>query len=89
MHRNSKNLKHKPAIQFPFIMLSTPDIPKNTMSVRINTKATFLQLKFNKAITIFGDMDILFALNLHKLSQTQVSQYLPNKELLNFCTLEE
>jgi hypothetical protein len=89
MHRNAKNLKGKSAIQFPFIMLSTPDIPKNTMSIRVNSKATYLQLKFNKAVTIFGDMDILFALNLHKLSMGQICQYLPSKDLVKFCSFDE
>ena len=89
MHRNSNNHKNKPAIQFPFIMLSTPDIPKNTMSIKVNTKATYLQLRFNKAVTIFGDMDILFALNLHRMSHSQINQYLPNKDLLKYYTVEE
>ena len=89
MHRNSKNMKNKPAIQFPFIMLSTPDIPKNTMSIRVNSKATFLQLKFSKTVTIFGDMDILFALNLHRLSLSQICHYLPSRDLIKFCAVEE
>jgi Transcription factor DP/E2F/DP family winged-helix DNA-binding domain len=89
MHRNSKDNKNKSAIQFPFIMVSTPDIPKNTMSIRVNSKATYLQLKFNKAVSIFGDMDILFALGLHKLKSSQICQYLPSRDLLKFCTVDD
>ena len=89
MHRNSKIVNNKPVIQFPFIMLSTPDVPKNTMSIRVNSRATFMQLKFNKAVNIFGDMDILYALNMHKISLAQIRQYLPSQDLLKFCAMEE
>ena len=89
MHRNAKNLKNKPAIQFPFIMLSTPDVPKNSMSIRVNSKATYLQMKFSKIVTIFGDMDILFALGLQKMSSSQMVQYLPSRELLKFCSFDD
>ena len=89
MHRNSKISKNKPAIQFPFILLSTPDIPKNSMSIRVNSKATFLHMKFGKTVTIFGDMDILFALNLHKVNLEQICKYLPSRDLLKFCMVEE
>ena len=87
--RNANNTNNKPAIYFPFIVVSTPDVPKNTMSIKVNANVTSLHLKLAKSISLFGDMDILTSLSLHKLSFSALMHYLPSKELLNYCSFQE
>ena len=87
--RNKRGLSGKPAINFPFIIVSTLDAPKNTMSIKVNADSTFLQLKLAKAINLFGDMDVLLSLGMHKMKMVNLLQYLPNKDLLGYCTLAE
>ena len=89
IYRNSKSLHSKPAIRFPFIIVSTPDTAKNTMSIKVNSNITSLHLKLAKPISLFGDMDILIYLQLHKLSLSALLQYLPSKDLLNFCSIQD
>ncbi|OMJ73024.1 hypothetical protein SteCoe_28380 [Stentor coeruleus] len=89
INRNSRGLNYKPAISFPFIVVSTPDIPKNSMSIKVNSNATSLHLKLAKPISLFGDMDILLSLSLHKLSLSSLLQYLPSKDLLNYCSIQD
>lgn len=89
MHRNSRSSHYRPAIMFPFIVVSTPDTPKNTMSIKVNANATSLHLKLAKPICLFGDVDILLALKLHRLNLSTLLQYLPSKELLNYCAVQD
>lgn len=87
--RNKRGLSGKPAINFPFIIVSTLDAPKNTMSIKVNADSTFLQLKLAKPINLFGDMDVLLSLGMHKMKMVNLLQYLPSNELLGYCTLAE
>ena len=89
IHRNKKNIALKPAVRFPFVVLSTLDAPKNTMSIKVNTDATFLQIKLAKPINLFGDMDILLALKMHKMKMANLVMFLPSKELLRYCSFSE
>ena len=89
INRNAKTLHAKPAIRFPFIIVSTPDTPKNTMSIKVNSNATSLHLRLAKSISLFGDMDILIYLQLHKLNLSALLKYLPSKDLLNFCSVQD
>jgi Transcription factor DP/E2F/DP family winged-helix DNA-binding domain len=88
IYRNSKSTNSKPAIRFPFIVVSTPDNPKNTMSIKINPEATSLHLKSAQLLSLFGDMDILLSLNMHKLNLSGLLQYLPSKDLLSYCSFQ-
>ena len=89
IHRNKKNKGLTPAVQFPFVVLSTPDVQKNTMSIKVNQNATFLQIKLAKPINLFGDMEILLALKMHKMKLANLVMFLPSKELLSYCSFNE
>ena len=89
IHRNKKNITLKPAVRFPFIILSTLDAPKNTMSIKVNPNATFLQIKLGKPIHLFGDMDVLLSLKMHKMKMANLVMFLPSKELLPYCSFNE
>lgn len=87
--RNKRGVSERPAINFPFIVVSTLDAPKNTMSIKVNSDSTFLQLKLAKPINIFGDMDVLLSLGMHKMKMMSLLQYLPSKELLDYCSASD
>jgi transcription factor Dp-1 len=89
IHRNKKNTSLRPAIRFPFIVLSTPDVAKNTMSIKVNANTTFLQIKLAKPISLFGDMDILLSLQMHKMKMNNLMMFLPSKELLPYCSFPD
>lgn len=84
--RNANNQKAQPAIQFPFIVISTSDSHKNSMSIRVNSSATSLSLKFQDNFSMFGDMDVLLALKMHKIKLSLLNRFLPSRELLNYCS---
>ncbi|CAG9323684.1 unnamed protein product [Blepharisma stoltei] len=86
INRNTINPKGEPALQFPFLLVSTSDSPTNSMSIKVNSSATALELKFGEAITMFGDMDVLISLKMHKIKPSLLRHFLPSRELLNYCT---
>lgn len=84
--RNKSNPKTPSAIQFPFIVVSTPDTPKNSMSIKVNSCSTILELKFAEQVTLFGDMDVLISLKMHMIRASLLNHFLPSRELLNYCS---
>ncbi|CAG9314043.1 unnamed protein product [Blepharisma stoltei] len=86
IYRNTNNPKTPPAIQFPFIVVSTADSHKNSMSIRVNKTATSLTLKFQEHATLFGDMDVLLSLKMHNIKLSLLNRFLPSRELLNYCS---
>ena len=88
IYRNSRNNNCKPAIAFPFIIVSTPDVPKNTMSIKVNLNSTSVHLKLAKPINLFGDINILLALKLHNLDLKFLNLFLPSSDLLNYLRID-
>jgi len=85
MNRNAQG-KLTPAVHFPFIAVSTEDSSKNSMSIKVNKTCSNLQLKVKKPISMFGDMDVLLALNMHKIRMPLLRHYLPSTELIRYCS---
>ena len=91
VHRNSASQETTTAIHFPFIVVSTADSPSNSvifmqMSITVNSNSTALHMKFAKPITLFGDMDVLLELNMHRIPLPKLTHYLPHRDLLKYCT---
>ena len=89
IYRNKK-MATRPAdaIHFPLVIISTPDVKENAISMQANTTVTDLKLSFSRPVKIKGDADILLAMGLHKVKFRQLVKFLPEKELLKFVNEE-
>lgn len=85
IYRNKKSgVRPADPIHFPLVIISTPDIKQNAVSMQANTTVTDLKLSFQRPVKIRGDADILLAMGLHKVNFRQLVKFLPDKELLKF-----
>lgn len=76
IHRNKCTQIDTEAIPFPFIIAATCDSPSNSVNVDINPTNTEVCIKFVHEITLFGDLDILLKMDLHKQNVSLVPEEL-------------
>lgn len=53
-------------MQFPYILLATPDDTSNSMSIRLNANNTRVWSSFKKPVKIVGDIDSILGFRLNR-----------------------
>ena len=56
------------------------------MSIRANEHTTDVKLTFSQPINIYGDIDVLIAMNMHKVHKSKLSKLLPDPDLAKLIT---
>ena len=54
-----QNIKDSECVEFPYILLATPDNPKNSMSIKLNSNNSKIWSSFAQPVNIVGDIDTL------------------------------
>lgn len=88
LQRNSSQIPQTTKVAFPFIIVSTCDTDRNSVSIFANKAATSVKLQFSQPMTLFGDIDILMKLKMFSIEQSNLRQLLPDEELLKYCPSE-
>lgn len=63
---NNKTERDEEIVQFPYILLATPDETSNSMSIRLNATNTKVWSSFKKPVKIVGDIESILGFRLNR-----------------------
>ena len=85
--RNARS-SQRSTLRFPFMLVSTQDSPQNGIGLRYEVGGRRLSARFTKPFQVFGDLDVLLALNLHLVDTQSFNKFVSQPGLRQVLGIE-